>query len=165
MVQSLAVILAHTLTRGCSSIGAGGCVTYVMPGGVPFSSVDCGATPGIVSVQTTYAGGPVSQQIPMAYDQYLISATSTLCSLSIITSGCPTPTSSPDSSSKAANWVHNHEGLVIGLAIAVAVLLMLGCCIRCFWPRRRKVFVEVPREESFAMPIQHTYVVAPKQNY
>jgi hypothetical protein len=59
-----------------NSVGSWGCVTYVMPGGVPFSSADCNNNTGTLYIQTTYAGGPANQQVPMPYTDYLVAASS-----------------------------------------------------------------------------------------
>src|SRR5947207_2294769 len=55
---------------------SGSCITYVMPGGVPFSSVSCSDNPTTISIQTSYNGGPANQQVPMPYTDYVVAASS-----------------------------------------------------------------------------------------
>jgi hypothetical protein len=135
-----------------NSVGNWGCITYLMPGGVPFSSVDCNNNPGTVYIQTTYAGGPANQQVPMPYRDYLAAASSTSIASSYTAYASSTSssaayassTSNSDSSSSdttVSNWVSHNTALLIGAIVGVIALLLICCCsLICF---RRKKYTRV----------------------
>jgi hypothetical protein len=109
-----------------------------MPGGVPFSSADCNDNPGTVYIQTTYAGGPANQQVPMPYTDYLVAASSaSIASSSSATHASSTSNSDSSSSDTAAsNWVSHNKALLIGVIVGVIALLLICCCLTFF--RRKK---------------------------
>src|SRR5271167_2455524 len=84
------------LNNTVNSIGDWGCIMYVIPGDVPFSSVNCNNAPGTVTIDSTYAGGPADQQIPMPLTEYLVAASS--ASLASASAAEASSTSSSDSS-------------------------------------------------------------------
>ena len=146
------------LRNNINSVGNWGCITYVMLGRVPFSSADCNDNPGTVYIQTTYAGGPSNQQIPMPYTDYLVTASSAAAASSSSSSAAEaSSTGDSDSSSDdiaVSNWVSHHKALLIGVIVGVVALLLLGCCLTCF--RRKKTV----RARSAPVP-----PVGPPPNY
>jgi hypothetical protein len=134
--SSLVIFSFGRLRNIINSSGSLGCITYMMSGGVPFSSAYCNDNPGTVYIQTTYAGGPANQQVPMPFTEYLVAASSAASSVAKASS-----TGSPDSSddsTAASGWISHHKVLLIGVIVGAAVLLLVCCCGLAYFRRKNR---------------------------
>ena len=127
------------LNNMVNSVGDWGCITYVMPGGVPFSSANCDYTPGTVTIDTTYAGGPTDQQIPMPLTAYLVVASSASLASSSAAEASSTSSSDSSNDNAASDWISHHKTLLIGAIAGAAVLLLICCCFGIFRKKRSRV--------------------------
>jgi hypothetical protein len=138
-----------------NSVGSWGCITYVMPGGVPFSSADCNTNPGIVYIQTTYAGGPANQQVPMPYTDYLVAASS--ASIASSSAAQASSTSNSDSDTTVSNWVSHHKAILIGAIVAVIALLLICCCSLTLFRRKKNTRARFAPAPPVAPSPQYQY--------
>jgi hypothetical protein len=79
------------------------------------SLADCAYTNGIVTIDTTYAGGPTDQQVPMAYTAYQAAASSS--SAAAEASSIASSNSSDDTATSA--WISHHKALFIGICFGI----------------------------------------------
>jgi hypothetical protein len=120
------------------------------------SLADCAYTNGIVTIDTTYAGGPTDQQVPMAYTAYQAAASSS--SAAAEASSIASSNSSDDTATSA--WISHHKALFIGIVAGAVVILLICCCFGIFRRKRRAQIRPGPVPAGSAPP---RYLYVPQQ--